>query len=75
MLYFDYYRPRSTLNQRERKTIDTDSPNPRKLREHRVSSNISAKIADEKEMNHSRLVKDNASFKMGEVILSMDILK
>ncbi|OIT40207.1 PREDICTED: serine/arginine repetitive matrix protein 1 [Nicotiana attenuata] len=46
--------PRSTLNQRERKTIDTDSPNPGKLREDRVSSNISEKIADEKEMNHSR---------------------
>lgn len=63
------------MNQRERKTIDTDSPNPRKLREHRVSSNISEKIADEKEMNHSRLVMDNASFRIGEVILSMDILK
>ncbi|KAJ8533197.1 hypothetical protein K7X08_016086 [Anisodus acutangulus] len=46
--------PRSTLNRRERKTNDTDSPSPRKLREHRVSSDISEKIADEKAMNHSR---------------------
>lgn len=46
--------PRSISNQRERKTIDTDSTSPSKLREHRVSSDISEKIADEKEMNHSR---------------------
>ncbi|KAJ8550795.1 hypothetical protein K7X08_000165 [Anisodus acutangulus] len=46
--------PKSTLNRRERKTIDTDSRSPRKLREHIVSSDISEKIVDEKEMNHSR---------------------
>lgn len=45
---------RSTSNRRERKTIVTDSPSPSKLREHKVSSDISEKIADEKEMNHSR---------------------
>lgn len=44
--------PRSSSKRRERKTIDTDSPSPSKLREHRI--NISDKIADEKEMNHSR---------------------
>ncbi|XP_055812836.1 uncharacterized protein LOC129882527 isoform X2 [Solanum dulcamara] len=44
---------RSTSNWRERKTIDTDSPSPSKLREHKVSSDISEKVADEKEMNHS----------------------
>lgn len=47
-------RPRSTSNRRERETIDTDSPSQSKLREHKVSSDISKKIADEKEMNHSR---------------------
>lgn len=47
-------RPRSTSNWRERETIDTDSPSQSKLREHKVSSDISKKIADEKEMNHSR---------------------
>ncbi|XP_059288376.1 uncharacterized protein LOC132041683 isoform X1 [Lycium ferocissimum] len=46
--------PRSTLNRRERKTTDTDSPSPRKLREHKVGSDISEKIADDKEMNQSR---------------------
>ncbi|MCE0481267.1 hypothetical protein HAX54_038885 [Datura stramonium] len=46
--------PRSTSNRRERKTIDTDSPSPSKLREHRVNSDISDKIANEKEMNRSR---------------------
>ncbi|KAF3655208.1 putative eukaryotic translation initiation factor 5B-like [Capsicum annuum] len=46
--------PRSTSNRRERKMMDTDSPSPSKLRECRVSSDISEKIAAEKEMNRSR---------------------
>ncbi|CAN4093315.1 unnamed protein product [Withania somnifera] len=45
---------RSISNRRERKTIDTDRTSPSKLGDHRVSSDISEKIADEKEMNHSR---------------------
>ncbi|KAK4731519.1 hypothetical protein R3W88_024507 [Solanum pinnatisectum] len=46
--------PRSTLNRREIKTSDFDSLSPSKLREQKVSSDISEKIADQKEMNHSR---------------------
>ncbi|KAL3328158.1 hypothetical protein AABB24_035677 [Solanum stoloniferum] len=46
--------PRSTSNQREIKTSDFDSFSPSKLREQKVSSDISEKIADQKEMNHSR---------------------
>lgn len=46
--------PRSTSNPREIKTIDFDSLSPSKLREQKVSSDISEKIADQKEMNHSR---------------------
>lgn len=64
MFWFNYCRPRSTSNRRERKTIDTDSPSPSKLREHKVSSDISEKIANEKEMNHSGLVMKNASLRI-----------
>ncbi|KAK4731530.1 hypothetical protein R3W88_024518 [Solanum pinnatisectum] len=46
--------PRSTSNRREIKTSDFDSLSPSKLREQKVSSDISEKIADQKEMNHSR---------------------
>ncbi|KAH0637963.1 hypothetical protein KY290_036625 [Solanum tuberosum] len=46
--------PRSTLNRREIKTSDFDSLSPSKLREQKVSSDISEKITDQKEMNHSR---------------------
>lgn len=52
------------MNRREIKTSDFDSLSPSKLREQKVSSDISEKITDQKEMNHSRLVMKNASLRI-----------
>ncbi|CAN4128352.1 unnamed protein product [Withania somnifera] len=63
---------RSISNRRERKTIDTDSTSSKKLREHRISSDISVKIADEKEINHSREAFEHKFMSSRKILTTRD---